>query len=507
MMRKLTKSLFLALGLATAQHAGAFVLWGPIEAQQTAAMDYSNPAGSIRFYYYYVEPSLDGIENGGPKYPGYASRLTTPIVTYGFDDTFLAYFGAQGVAAVDSAFQVLNALPTASSANLENFLTEGAVQINYTAQAMGLYDLKSVVLSLMAEHMGLLGETHVWDLTARALYPSVPANPCNYEYYIANFSYDPVTYDPSPYVNGRQYGYDIWDGCNVGVDVGAVEEIPLDTASPRYTAIATQSLQEYGGYYLNFTRDDMGGLRFLYSKTNYAFLALDSNSVVEPFGNSTWEAVNTTNAITGISNFVGLIGGAEKITFVKVNFDSLLNPGFTPVTYHYTVPYVTNFQLSQLSVTRTVTTPDILFTAAFLIANGPPITDFELTRTGTFIPSTYVSPGGGITPSTINPAELIVLNNAGPQYFDYNPSFLDALDYAQYPVFNWGSFDGTTNPPIVFPNGFSLAELEEEVLEGGQEVPVSPWIAVLNPNNTNITTTTGTGAGGVGGAAPVTGNP
>jgi hypothetical protein len=31
--------------------------------------------------------------------------------------------------------QVLNALPSASSANLDNFLTEGAEQINYTAQA------------------------------------------------------------------------------------------------------------------------------------------------------------------------------------------------------------------------------------------------------------------------------------------------------------------------------------------------------------------------------------
>jgi hypothetical protein len=36
----------------------------------------------------------------------------------------------------------------------------------------------------------------------------------------------------------------------------------------------------------------------------------------------------------------------------------------------------------------------------------------------------------------------------------------------EYPVFNWGSFDGSTNPPVVFPEGTSLAELEAQVLEG-----------------------------------------
>jgi hypothetical protein len=110
--------------------------------------------------------------------------------------------------------------------------------------------------------------------------------------------------------------------------------------------------------------------------------------------------------------------------------------------------------------------------------------------------TTYVSPGGGVTPSTIDPSELITLNNAGPLYFDYNPFFLDYLDYGLYPVFNWGSFDGSTNPPIVFPNGSSLAELEAQVLEGGTSFPVNQWTPVLNPNNTNTTTTTTGGGGG-----------
>jgi hypothetical protein len=239
----------------------------------------------------------------------------------------------------------------------------------------------------------------------------------------------------------------------------------------------------------------MGGLQYLYRKGNYVFQGLDSNSAVGPFGNDTYVAVNTTNAITEVSNFFSVLGGVEKITFVKVNFNSLLGPAFTPITYHYTIPSVTNSRLSHLSVTRTITAPDILFTAAYLISNGPPITDFELVKTGTFVATTYVSPGGGVTPSTINPPELIILNNAGTVYFDYNPYFLDYLDYAEYPVFNWGSFDGSTNPPIVYPFGSSLAALEAQVLEGGEPVIASPWTPVLNPNATNTTTTAGGGAG------------
>jgi len=31
----------------------------------------------------------------------------------------------------------------------------------------------------------------------------------------------------------------------------------------------------------------------------------------------------------------------------------------------------------------------------------------------------------------------------------------------------WGSFDGSTNPPVLYPNWFSIQELEQQVL-GGQ---------------------------------------
>ena len=488
MLRKLTKNVCLILCLTASQHADAFTLWGPLEAWQTADLDYG-----LRFYYQNVDigTRLGFQENGGPKNFGEGSRLTTPIVTYGFDDTFLEYFGAQGVAAVESAMQVLNALPTASSANLANFLTDGAQQINYTAQAVELMDLKSTVMWLMAQHMGLLGETHVYDLLLR--YHSGAAA-CDYEYYTINRNYDPVTYEPTTYVNGRQYSYFIWDGCAIGVNVGDAIELPTDTTTTRFTAVATGQGLQFGGYYLNMTRDDMGGLQFLYNKGNYAFQGLDSNTVLTALGNSTWEAVNTTNEITGVSNFFGLLGGVEKITFVKVNYDSLLNPGFTPITYHYTIPVVTNSRLSQLSVTRTITAPDVIFTARDLIVSEAPANYTALVMTNTFIQTTYVSPGGGVTPSTINASLVVTLNNVGPIIYNAFPGFMDSTNFLETPISNWGTFDGSTNPPIVYPNGFSLAEMEEEVLQGGTTAPLNPWAGVLNPNATN-TTTTGAGAG------------
>jgi hypothetical protein len=90
---------------------------------------------------------------------------------------------------------------------------------------------------------------------------------------------------------------------------------------------------------------------------------------------------------------------------------------------------------------------------------------------------------------------LIILNNVGPVYFNINPGFMDQQNAYEYPVFNWGTFDGSTNPPILYPNGSSLAELEQEVVSGtGENVPVYPWAPVAPQTNNN------TGAGGAGGA-------
>jgi hypothetical protein len=494
MFRKLTQSVCLLLALAAAPCASAFTVWGPLTTKQTADLDYG-----LRYYYFYVQllSGLGTTENGGPQLLGNNSRLTTPIVTYAFDQTFLDYFGAQGVAAVNSAMQVLNSLPPASSANLANFITDQNEQINYTAQALDMLDIKSTVLWLMVEHMGLLGETHVYDLLQRFQLAGPPA--CLYQYEVTGDNTDPVTLSPSDYVNGRLYTYEIWDGCSIGVNVGDAVEYPADSTTQSYTAVATPEGLQLGGYYLGLTRDDMGGLKYLYRKNNYSFQSLDSNTVAYPFSSS-WESVGISNAITGISNFTGVLGGVEKIEFVYTPYDSEFGTNFHTRTYSYSIPYVTNFTLGKLQVTRTLTAPDIIFTAANLIAPEAIFNYTALQRTNTFIASGYVSPGGGVVTGTMAAPLLVVLNNAGPVYLNINPTMLGQLpgEYLEYPVFNWGSFNGSANAPTNYPNGASLEELELQVASGaGGNASVYPWAPVGFPTNNNNGSGAGVGVGGV----------
>jgi hypothetical protein len=68
--------------------ASAFSLLGPFEEWQTPALGY-NPLGA---------------DVGAPKNLGEEYRWNVPVITYGFDESFLSYFGVVGVAAVDDAF-------------------------------------------------------------------------------------------------------------------------------------------------------------------------------------------------------------------------------------------------------------------------------------------------------------------------------------------------------------------------------------------------------------------
>ncbi|MGA2177348.1 MAG: hypothetical protein ABSH38_20425 [Verrucomicrobiota bacterium] len=495
MMRTFIKSAGLILAWAAVQPVCAFSLWGPLEAWQTATMDYGN-----RYYYLNVEEDTGiGVsENGGSKNFGEGSRLTTPIVTYAFDPTFLEYFGTKGVAAVDSAMKLLNGLPSASSANLNKFLTDGNEQFNYSAQAMSLLDMKSVVMWLMLEHMGLLGETHVWDLRTRIPYGTVP---CNFDYFVINRSFDPVTYNPSSYVNGRNYAYSIWDGCTAGIQVADAIETAADATQPRFTAVATPEGLQLGGFYLNVTRDDMGGLKYLYRKSNYANQGLDTDATATPFSSliSSWEpAVSNAPITTVAGTFAGLVGGVEKVTFVKVPYDSVLGTAFSNRVFTYKIPWITNSTLRRLTVTRTVVAPDVLFTAADLVVNAFPPNDEAVTRSGNFIANNVVSAGGGITPSTIAAPMVITFNKVGAIYYNVNPGFLDPYNFEMYPIFIWGSFDGSTNAPVVFPVGSSIEQLEQQVLQGGAAVPAGTWNPISLTNTTGTATGGGTGGGGGG---------
>ena len=93
---------------------------------------------------------------GGPMAITNGYRWNVPVLTYGFDPSFLSFFGSNGVAAVEGAVQILNDLPAASDLEANNY-AESTQLINTQAQSESLVDLQSTTLSLMLEHLGLYG--------------------------------------------------------------------------------------------------------------------------------------------------------------------------------------------------------------------------------------------------------------------------------------------------------------------------------------------------------------
>jgi hypothetical protein len=512
MTRILKRFICLALGVTAACSASGFSLWGPLESWQTQDLDYgirylpSSPMPEVTLLGIegigILGPGIGivgNVELGGTKNIGEGSRLNVPIITYAYDTTFLTYFGAQGVAAVDSAFAVLNGLPKASSAKLTQFITQGNQQINYSAQAMRMLDLKSTVLWLMMEHMGLIGETHTFDLRERVATPAATGS-CDFLYVVLQRNFDPISYDPSDYVNGTLLTYQIGDLCPA-IQVGDAMEVTKQVGTPQFSAVATREALEVGGYYLRISRDDMGGLRYLYSHDRYVNEGFDVNTSISALAGGTWSSISLTAANgTGAGGaFSALLGGVEKILFVKTPYDSVLGTAFDPITYRYTIPWVTNGVQQSLRVTRTVTAPDIIFTAGDITFAGPYPYQETLARSSGFI--TYgaaVSPGAvsgaaQVTPSVITPEEVITFNNSGLVYYnEENPQGTAFLSQAS-PMqlgFIWGSFNGSTNAPIPFPNGTSLDEIEAEVLSAGPETEIGIYTSVSLTAATNTITAT-----------------
>ena len=72
-------------------------------------------------------------------------------------------------------------------------------------------------------------------------------------------------------------------------------------------------------------------------------------------------------------------------------------------------------------------------------------------------------------PGVINGPIVLSFNKLGPYFYNAGPfpggqTFLDQL--SSFPGFVWGSFDGTTNDPVVYPIGTSIQDLERRVLGG-----------------------------------------
>jgi len=477
----------LLLALAFVPAAFGFSFYGPPESWQNGTKNHIE-----RWFYGAVHRaqsdtfsfSFDGVgapaidyggttDLGGSKNLGDEWRLNTPIITYAIDASFYDYFGANGAKAIDQAMALMNRIPAASrtSADLSEFLTEGNQRVNQRAQALQLIDLKSTVLSIMVERLGLFGETHVFDLHDRIGYPGT----CNFDYVTVIRNFDPITFEPSHYVNGTLYTYDIVDLCPAFEEADAIERVGNTTAF-QFTAVATQEGLIYGGYYLNITRDDMGGIRYLYRQNNYNTEALPLDATVSSFG-SPWTPPNIffTNALQ--TNTTALRGGIEHVSFVKTSFDSVFGTGYTPRTITYKVPVVTNYHLLSQSVSRRITQPDIVFKAQDLTGG---LQNATYQRSAPFVISNSVTSaqhGSGAGPGAFGPQATIIFNKVGPLLLNATPFFLNETTFT--PSFQWGSFDGSTNDPVIYPSGTSIMDAESQVLNARLQPP--PDEGAYNP--------------------------
>jgi len=140
---------------------------------------------------------------------------------------------------------------------------------------------------------------------------------------------------------------------------------------------------------------------------------------------------------------------------------------------------------------RTVPKPDFLFTAADLALNlaftysntVAGATEFvNLTETVNGVLAKYdvvrtinynqsARPGNNAGPGTIETPlilpTLMIFNKVGPLYQNNNlvlgstnAFFIEEPNQTPFLSLSWGSFDGSTNAPEVYPNGTTLAQLE-----------------------------------------------
>jgi hypothetical protein len=269
MFRVAKKFSCLVLLMTGFQSAFGFALLGPVnEAYQQGgtpnAVDYNFPG-----------------DGGAPKNIGEEYRWNTPTLYYAFDESFIEYFGTNGITAIEQAISILNSLNDVSSysADLSEFPLDSQ-RVNYKAQSLQLVDLKSWTLNLLVEQLGLAEpDRFTWTLHDRFLPPGLSCP--QYQYLVVKRNFDPVTYLPSSYVNGTLYSYNILEFCPTPSRADAVE-FQVDPLSLPFTAVASLGIVEnfspatetdagvarFGYFNTGLTRDDVGGLRYLLRKGN-----------------------------------------------------------------------------------------------------------------------------------------------------------------------------------------------------------------------------------------------
>jgi hypothetical protein len=453
--QKLMAGLGAILLLASSLKVTAFALLGPIQPW----MQESN--GVIG----------DG-DIGGPMDIGSGYRWNVPVVTYGFDQSFINYFGTNGEAAVTSAIQILNNLPPASQLAVTDysFITK---RMNYQADAQNLCDLKSAALSALLEQMGLAPPTrNVFVL--KQWTSALLTNPPTFENadfieiselgwfewwfpdYIAQRNFDPQTLEPSAYVDEVLYSGELTIYKNQNANFISI--LPVNPSDNSFFAVA-DGIYNTGNYYAGLSYDDVGGWCYLFStnNVNYETLLPDICGV----------GTNANSWVNGAWR-----PGVDKITFIPHSQDPVTG-AFLPMTNCFTDSYITNGALVKQQLARTISRPDFLFSVADLTNNLPSL--FYYIRTGTTNWLNNAVANGntnGEGPGVIEPSVQITFNKLGGQFTSAD-SVMQPVSYSGFsPAGAWGSYDGSTNAPITYP-----------IYQATNQLTVRMWLIMGLPPN------------------------
>jgi hypothetical protein len=153
----------------------------------------------------------------------------------------------------------------------------------------------------------------------------------------------------------------------------------------------------------------------------------------------------------------GGVGGAAALSLTNALMPSV----------EYELDYVINGVVKSGKFIKFVTRPDILFTALSMpptvaTQNNPPnmidnnaINGFQVA--GLFGPGNIITPPAGF---------LIGFNKLGTHWEVSGGTFLNEENLTL--GWQWGSFDGTMNDPIVYPTGRTIRDLENMIFKGDE---------------------------------------
>jgi hypothetical protein len=364
--------------------------------------------------------------------------------------------------------------------------------INPTARALGLVDLKTQLLSQILATLGLTSpERWCWSLRARYVVGTTPS------YSVVNFNYDPISGRPSRYVNGTLYSYVIREIYNADGTVSFYDarEVPVDSANPMVSLASTisvnfqetsddrvvRSLSPTGRFFTGLTRDDAGGLRYLYHPANRNYEGAPAGSFRGSAGTggggaaaaleSPWTVAGSSGQVgttavgtTGTSNTLQLVNlavraGVDRVRFIKVNTDPVLRQNARQAAVTYPEVVSSNGVVIRQVVSRILARPDILISARDLgVANYVPVIG-GLVQPG-FVNTGATLDGNAEGPGNLEPQSGYTFSKVG--VYSLNRGNTDEQD--GQPGSLWGSFDGSTNAPVLYPIGSKLSDLEAAAL-------------------------------------------